>query len=319
MKTVIKSSPSFTARPFDGFDVFADSLNASVVKIGVDTYGPGIIELPSAQLPLRDSHVEIFFDMSLKKSLSNLGIDPKIVDLVCFLEGSVVAESQILFRKNMSTVKSPIVVPIEGNPLITQSPNGFDIRISLILTKDRSVEGLQLIENGVWLTNTLFRLKPYTVQSLFAPAPLDDQVRASFGLPKGCMSYIHVQDDFLYSENLEDQVEIYIDSSILRLLQESKDSAVSNSIQLDLVTSLFLTLISKAANQLREQNLEDSEDFAVGDLSIGKALELISISSKCSVQNLLEFAMSDLGRLKAAIESHLNVLKLTSSILREVS
>lgn len=319
MTSAIKSSTSFLARPFDGFEVFADSLNASVVKIGSDVYWPGSIELPITQLPLREGQVEIYFDLSLLDNLNKLGIDLKIVDLICFIEGSVIAESQILFKQDLRTAKSPIVIPIEGNPLITQSPNGFDIKIALILTRDREVKGRQLIENGVWLTNLIFRLKPYTAQSMFAPAPLDDQVRASFGLPQGCMTYIHVQEDFLFSESLEDQVDIYIDISILRLLQENNDSAVANSIQLDLAASLFLTLIGKAANQLREENLEDSEDFAIKDLSIAKVLELVSISSQYTIQDLLKFAESDLGRLKAAIESHLNTLKLASIALREVS
>lgn len=317
--TTIKSSPSFLARPFDGFEVFADSLNASVVKIGSDVYEPGFIELPITQLPLREGQVEIYFDQSLPDNLEKLGIDLKIVDLICFIEGSVIAESQILFKKDMRTAKSPVVLPIEGNPLITQSPNGFDIKIALILTKDREAKGRQLIENGVWLTNTIFRLKPYTAQSMFAPAPLDDQVRASFGLPRACMTYIHVQEDFLFAESLEDQVDIYIDVSILRLLQENNDSAIANSIQLDLAASLFLALIGKAANQLREENLEDSEGFAIEDVSIGKVLNLVSISSKYSTRDLLKFGESDLGRLKAAIESYLNTLKLASMALREVS
>ena len=319
MTRLFKSSTSFLARPFDGFEVFADSLNASVVRIGADVYGSGTIELPITQLPLREGQVEIYFDLALIDNLNKLGIDLKIVDLVCFIEGSVLAESQILFKRDMGMAKSPIVIPIEGNPLITQSPNGFDIKISLILTKSREVKGGQLIENGVWLTNTIFRLKPYTARSMFAPAPLDDQVRASFGLPKGCMTYIHVQEDFLFSETLEDQVDIYVDISILRLLQESNDSAVANSIQLDLASSLFLTLIVKAANRLGEENLDDSDDFALRDLSVGKVLELVSTSSQYSIPDLLKFAESDLGRLKAAIETHLNSLRFASIALREVS
>jgi len=319
MTNVIKSSPSFLARPFDGFEVFNDSLNTSRVKIGSDVYGPGSIELPITQLPLRDGQVEIYFDLSLSDNLNKLGIDLGIVDLVCFIEGSIIAESQILFKKDMRTAKSPIVIPIEGSPLITHSPNGFDIKIALILTSDSEAKGRQLIENGVWISNATFRLKPFTAQSMFAPAPLDDQVRASFGLPIGCMSYVHVQEDFLRSESLEDQVDIYVDISILRLLQENNDSAVAHAIQLDLAASLFLTLITHAANQLRNENLEYPEDFKEKDLPIGKVLELVSISSQYSIQDLLKFAVADLGRLKAAIESHLKSQKLVSIALRDVS
>ena len=248
MTTSIKSSSNFLARPFDGIEQFEDVLDTTIVKFGNDEiYQPGSVELPSSRLPLGEGQIEIYFAPSLLENLNSQNMDPKSVEIVCFIQGTVIAESQIIYQEKLSTAKSPVVVPLHGNPLITQSPNGFDIRIALILTKDRGGKDVQLIEAGVWLANIIFRISPYSAQSLFAAAPLDDQLRTSFGLPKECLSYVHIQDDFMLSESLEDQVDIYIDVSVLRLLQESQDSAVANSIQLDLATSLFLALICKTA------------------------------------------------------------------------
>jgi hypothetical protein len=320
MTTLIKSSSNFLARPFDGIEQFEDVLDTTIVKIGNDEiYQPGSIELPSSRLPLSEGQIEIYFAPSLLENLNNQNMDPKSVVIVCFIQGTVIAESQIIYQEKLSTAKSPVVVPLHGNPLITQSPNGFDIRIALILTKDRVGKDVELIEAGVWLANIIFRISPYSAQSLFAAAPLDDQLRTSFGLPKGCLSYVHIQDDFMLSESLEDQVDIYIDVSVLRLLQESQDSAVANSIQLDLATSLFLALICKTATYLRDENIEDSEDFELENLPVGKVLHHVSVSSKYSIDDLLKFAANDLGRLKAAIETHLGSLKYASAALREVS
>ena len=320
MTTSIKSSSNFLARPFDGIEQFEDILDTTIVKIGNDEiYQPGSIELPSSRLPLSEGQIEIYFAPSLLENLNSQNMDPKSVEIVCFIQGTVIAESQIIYQEKLSTAKSPVVVPLHGNPLITQSPNGFDIRIALILTKDRVGNDVQLIEAGVWLANIIFRISPYSAQSLFAAAPLDDQLRTSFGLPKGCLSYVHIQDDFMLSESLEDQVDIYIDVSVLRLLQESQDSAVANSIQLDLATSLFLALICKTATYLRDENIEDSEDFELENLPVGKVLHHVSVSSKYSIDDLLKFAANDLGRLKAAIETHLGSLKYASAALREVS
>jgi hypothetical protein len=320
MTTLIKSRSNFLARPFDGIEQFEDVLDTTIVKIGNDEiYQPGSIELPSSRLPLSEGQIEIYFAPSLLENLNNQNMDPKSVVIVCFIQGTVIAESQIIYQEKLSTAKSPVVVPLHGNPLITQSPNGFDIRIALILTKDRVGKDVELIEAGVWLANIIFRISPYSAQSLFAAAPLDDQLRTSFGLPKGCLSYVHIQDDFMLSESLEDQVDIYIDVSVLRLLQESQDSAVANSIQLDLATSLFLALICKTATYLRDENIEDSEDFELENLPVGKVLHHVSVSSKYSIDDLLKFAANDLGRLKAAIETHLGSLKYASAALREVS
>ena len=186
MTTSIKSSSNFLARPFDGIEQFEDILDTTIVKIGNDEiYQPGSIELPSSRLPLSEGQIEIYFAPSLLENLNSQNLDPKSVEIVCFIQGTVIAESQIIYQEKLSTAKSPVVVPLHGNPLITQSPNGFDIRIALILTKDRVGKDVQLIEAGVWLANIIFRISPYSAQSLFAAAPLDDQLRTSFGLPKG--------------------------------------------------------------------------------------------------------------------------------------
>lgn len=320
MTTSIKSSSSFLTRPFDGIEVFASSLDAAILKLGEEeVYYPGAIELPTNQLPLSDGQVEIYFAPSLIEDLKNQKIEPKTVELVCFIQGTVIAESQIIFQVNIADAVSPVVVQLQGNPLILQSPNGFDVRIALILSKDRIEKDTQSIEAGVWLANTIFRLSPYSAQSLFAAAPLDDQLRLAFGLPKGCLSYIHVQDDFLFSESLDDQVDIYIDVSVLRLLQESQDSAVANSIQLELATSLFMSLICKTATQLREEHIAETGDFELENLPVGRIINYISSASKYSVDELLKYAAHDLGRLKAAIETYLGSLKYASAALREVS
>ena len=320
MTTSIKSSSNFLARPFDGIDQFENILDTAIVKIGSDeVYPPGSIELPSSRLPLSEGQIEFYFTKLLLDDLDSQKIDFKTVELVCFIQGTVIAESQIIYQGNLSTIQSPVVIPLQGNPLITQSPNGFDIRIALILAKDRAGKNLPLIEAGVWLANVMFRISPFSAQSLFAAAPLDDQLRTSFGLPKGCLSYIHIQDDFLLSESLEDQVDIYIDVSILRLLQESQDSAVAYSIQLDLATSLFLALICKTATYLRDENMENSGDLEIENLPVGKVLHDVSVSSRYSIDDLLKFAANDLGRLKAAIETHLGSMKYASEALREVS
>ena len=51
----------------------------------------------------------------------------------------------------------------------------------------------------------------------------------------------------------------------------------------------------------------------------GRGISSISVSSKYSIDELLKFAANDLGRLKAAIETHLGSMKYASAALREVS
>jgi hypothetical protein len=320
MTTSIKLSSNFLARPFDGVEQFEGVLDLAIVKIGGDEiYQPGTIELPSSRLPLNDGQVEVYFAPALLENLYSQKLNPETVELVCFIQGTVIAESQVIFQGKLTTVQSPVVIPLQGNPLITQSPNGFDIRIALIVTEDSTEEHGQSLEAGVWLANVIFRISPYSAQSLFAAAPLDDQLRNAFGLPKGCLSYIHIQEDFILSESLEDQVDIYIDVSVLRLLQESQDSAVANSIQLELATSLFLALICKTATYLRDENITSSKDFELESMPVGKVLNHVSVSSRYSIDDLLKFAAHDLGRLKAAVETYLGSMKYASAALREVS
>ena len=66
-------------------------------------------------------------------------------------------------------------------------------------------------------------------------------------------------------------------------------------------------------------NIEDLEDFELENLPVGKVLHDVSVSSKYLIDDLLKFAANDLGRLKAAIETHLGSMKYASAALREVS
>jgi hypothetical protein len=320
MTTSIKSSLSFLSRPYDGIEIFASALDSTILKLESDeVHTPGLIELPTSQFPISKGQIEIYFTSELIKNLREKNIDPKTVEIVCFIQGNVIAESQMIFREKIAKSKSPIVIDLQGDPLILQSPNGFNVRVSLILTKDGSWNKVQSIEAGVWLANIVFRLSPHSTYSLFSAAPLDDQLRSSFGLPKGCLTYIHIQDDFLLADSLEDQVDIYIDVSVLRLLQESKDSAVASTVQLDLATSLFIALICKTATQLGEDSIAEFEELQLQKLPVRKVIQHISNSSKFSEDELLKFALHDPGRLRAAIEAHLRSMTYISAALREVS
>ena len=165
MTTSIKSSSSFLTRPFDGIEVFASSLDAAILKLGEEeVYYPGAIELPTNQLPLSDGQVEIYFAPSLIEDLKNQKIEPKTVELVCFIQGTVIAESQIIFQVNIADAVSPVVVHLQGNPLILQSPNGFDVRIALILSKDRIEQHTLSIIFGNSFTRKFFQVQPFSKQ-----------------------------------------------------------------------------------------------------------------------------------------------------------
>ena len=61
------------------------------------------------------------------------------------------------------------------------------------------------------------------------------------------MSYVQVGDGVLSTDSLDDEVEVFVDVSILRLLQENPEEPLAAYVQLDLVSDTISAIISRGS------------------------------------------------------------------------
>ena len=317
MKTLLASSTSFVARPFIGLSEMGSCLAETILRVGDSVFHPGRIELSRDNFPLASASLEIYFSSDLPAHLASLGVSVSEVKLAVIAEGSVIADSEVVFEEPLDDVSSPISVQLAGNPLVFDSPNGFDLSVLLVLEKrQRSIS--PELEQGVWLALEQFQIAPYSTQNMFAPIPLDEQLRSAIGAPRGCLSFVRIGEDLLVAETLEDQVEIYVDLEVLRLLHEDPNAPLSQMIQLEMAVSVYSLMILKVASQLLEFSMEDDQVERMLQLPIGRILADVGQSHKMQIKRLVEIANSEPGLLKAIIEDHLKALKVASVALREV-
>lgn len=313
----ISGSHQFLVRPYEGLDSLRNALDLTQIVLDDERFPAGSVSLPVERLPFQEGSLEIFFDpQAIKDGLASTGLSSADVRVACVAYGSVVAESKVLLDAPLREAESPLIADLTGAPLIFKSPNGFDVRAFLYLAEELEPDELRPYAAGTWLSFREFRVSPFSTLSRFSPTPMDDDLRKYYALPVDCMTYIRVGDDILEAESLEDDVDVFLDVSILRLLQESPTSALAKYIQLELAVSTLSAIATKLAGiDLGDRiggvhSLEDTAAWAL-------CVELARTAGQLP-EELLIAARDDPGLLRAVVEAHLNALKTTSQTLREV-
>jgi hypothetical protein len=317
-KSILSSSQQFLVRPYVGIDSLKNALDLAQIVIDGERFAAGSVSLPVESLPFDEATIEVFFDpQAIRDGLGLIGLSDKDVRIACIAYGSIVAESKVLVDAPLAELDSPCIAKLSGAPLIFKSPNGFDVRAFLYLAEELDPNELHPYVSGTWLSFREFRVHPYSTLSRFSPTPMDDDLRRYYALPVDSMTYVRVGDDVLQAESLEDDVDVFLDVSILRLLQENPTSALAKYIQLELAVSTLCAILTKIAGMdLGDRiggigSLEDTAAWALCE-------ELSRTSGRVS-ENLLAIAREDPGFLRAIVEAHLKTLRTTSLTLREVT
>ena len=317
----IKTSQRMLARPYEGVDSLSAALELTILVIDGTTFAQGNVNLPSDLLPLSSGQLEMFLDVDgVLEVIQPLGIDAKDLSVACVATGSVIAASCTLFDEAFVDCTFPRTVELQGDPLVFDSPNGFDLRVVLYLKSDLRPRGFRPHRSGTWLAVAAFSVSPSTSLSRFCPVPMDDVIRSRYGLPKGCMSYVEVGDNVLSADALEDEVEVFVDLSILRLLQGNPEEPLATYVQLDLVSETLCSILTRAAEQVSEYGeFNTVEDMQSAKRPIARIFVEVAKSGGVDPNELLAAAVRNPGLLRSCVEAHIGMLKTTSRALRDVS
>jgi hypothetical protein len=319
----LSSSLSFASRPFDGIANLTESLAMCEMNINGKSYPIGSISLPSADFPVKVADVDVFVSIDdMVRDVEEMGLNPGHVNLACVGYGTIIAASSVIFDRPLLEVTSPTRIPIAGaNPLVFSSVNGFDIHVFVYLAKKKvaAEDTFTPTIPGTWLANARFSISPQVGLTRFAPTPLDSQIRKVLGLPADCLTYVFINEEVLDHDSLEDMVTVYVDADVLRLLQENPQDPLSLQVQLDLVVTTIITLLTKSAHIIASNGLWDSltDSLQVNPYITQLAMQF-AVGSSSTAEQILRLSLEEPGMLRALIESNFKMLKKTSSSLREV-
>lgn len=310
----------FVARPYEGIEALGQALDLTQIILAGTTYLPGTVAIPQDSLPVHGARIQVFIDCEgVIETLDSLGIPSGAVGIACIAFGSVIATSEVLFDEEFDSVRTPFTVDLAGKPLIFESPNGFDVRVVLYLRKGLRQKGFRPHRVGTWLAVATFSLTPFTSLSRFCPLPMDEELRAHLLLPVGCVSYVQVGEGLIDADSIEDEVEVYLDLDILRLLQENPDEPLARYIQIDLASATLVAIIQSAGNHLAAGHEYASfDDLRSARRPVAALIDEIARSASVGPERLLAATQDDPGLVRSCVETHVNSLKATSRALREV-
>jgi hypothetical protein len=314
----LTTSSALLVRPYSGVDVLATALEMTQLVLDGGRYPEGSVGLPVDKLPFHEGSLEVYFDAELLyRDLLSAKVPTSHVRLAVLAYGSVVAESECLLDVQLEQVQSPVLIQLEGAPLIFKSPNGFDVRAFLYLAEGLEPDELRPYLPGTWLSFSEFRVFPQLTLSRFSPTPLDDDIRKEYQLPPECLTYVRVGDGIIEADSLDDEVDVFVDVKVLRLLQENPSSALAQYIQLDLAVSTLCMMLTRLAALAAKNGLERTP-FLEESPAWHLFVELTG-ESGMSPYDGMKLALDDPGRLRALVETQLKALRTTSLALREVT
>lgn len=319
--TTLVGSHNFLIRPYMGVEGLQGALDITELVIGGNRFLSGTVSLPIDQFPVDSASLEVYLDVdAIALQLSEAQIPLDQVQLACVIYGSVIAQSQIIENVSLVGLSSPVVVSVSGAPYITYSPNGFDLRVFLYVAKDSPSEAWRPNIAGTWLAFKEFRITPQFALSRFSPTPLDDSIRQHYGLSRETLSYVRVGEGIFDVESLDEDLDVFVDVTILRLLQENPNSVLSKYIQLDLAVATLWTLVIKVSNMLTLTNsLTSGSRVNIEGSAAWSLCQELARSGGIAVEEMLASAQDDPGMVRSVIEVYVNSLKTTSLALREVS
>jgi hypothetical protein len=134
------------------------------------------------------------------------------------------------------------------------------------------------------------------------------------------MTYVRIGDGVLEAESLEEEVDVFVDVNVLRLLQENPFDPLSMYMQLELVILTLVSVITKVASQAQDASgpyaYSNVEDLDTPAMQLAQA---IAASTHTSTASLMAMASSDPGMLRSVVEGYVRALKTSSAALREIS
>lgn len=308
-------------RPYAGVEVLSDALSMCQLVLPEGRFEPGPVSLPPESLPITDATLEIYLDLArICGSLEELEIPVAAVSVAVVAYGNVVAASSIIANVRLEDFDSPLAVSLDGHEHIFKSPNGFDLRAFLYLSKPLKPKGFRPTTTGTWLAHAEFKIGPYSTLSRFCPTPLDDQLRGHYGLPRECMTYVRIGDGVIDTDSLEEEVDVFVDLNVLRLLQENPSDPLSAYMQLELVILTLVAVITKVSSLTQDGSgpyaFSSVEELDTPAMNLVKSVAAVT---HLSTSALLSIATADPGLLRAAAEGYVKTLKTASAALREIS
>lgn len=233
-------SEKYVVRPFSGLQASDDVLDGVVLSVDGMSYEPGSVVLDSSTLAAAKFSLQLPSGKSLGDAVDATPLGSADCGLIITARALSNRWSHTVLREYVRHLEDDLVMEIDRDVdrLVFADGGGFVISIAIVLLHELQPEPLRPHLTGTWLARRDFRVVPERAEFSFSPDELTDELRKQFALPSNAPSFIHVDvDQLVGADDLSEAVAVYLDSSILRLLQQSQTDPLALHIQAELAVS----------------------------------------------------------------------------------
>jgi|AntAceMinimDraft_12_1070368.scaffolds.fasta_scaffold21001_2 hypothetical protein len=211
--------------------------------------------------------VEIRDRSKLESAALQMVMDLKDVDvLIVAIDGpkSPKFSSEVLYRGSITELADFHKLNEKGSVsesgVLSNSNGAYSIEVALVHNKEiSSSSGTKPRKNGALLSKQTFVLKPFGVDDMPTPKPMNAELKKILGLTPKSWIYFKATEALLTAESFEDAFDFYVDKELLDALQVANPEA-KTALESLLLTSILQSLAYEAKEQY--SNIESSEEQA---------------------------------------------------------
>ncbi|GAA2079856.1 hypothetical protein GCM10009821_20150 [Aeromicrobium halocynthiae] len=262
-------SEKYVIRPFNGLDAAENVLEDLVLRIDDLEHEPGSIVVDAPTLASAKMALRLPSGSDLGDAVDSTPLGSADCGLVVVARALSNRWSHVVLRDYVRhlDLDGDFEIDRDADRLVFADAGGFVITVAIVLLHELQPEPLRPNSPGTWLARRDFRVVPERAEFSFSPDELTDELRKQFSLPSNAPSFVHVDiDQMIGADDVSEAVSVYLDSSILRLLQQSQTDPLALQIQSELAVTTMAAvarggLAAMAESLDYEPGAPDVEDY----------------------------------------------------------
>ena len=270
------SSEKRVVRPYVGVDAFQDMLGSFRLRIGPEALEPGDHRTvtsssftgdPVRLIPAPGDHLDRLRSESVD-AVRQLGLALSDVDLVVLASTPYLRLLDVVHRVSLddpAAIPADLVLDADSTLALRTPSGGVDIEVCFVVNAHQPPKPLHPWRKGTWLGRIRFELRTELGELGFTPQPLTADRRAQFALPDATVRFVQVSWDDLVGEDMSEAVDLYVDETLLTLVNSSPHSPGALAFQRQLFVDVMAAIVREAGRaDIAEWDLADIDDTVLG-------------------------------------------------------
>lgn len=301
-------------RPFTGLSGIDECLKSTHLILNGEPLEEHVIVREATELSNDRFVLALEIDVSLvARAVESLKIPEVDVGLAVIATGRSLKATSILLRSPVLAPSIPSQLELDASnyPDIFGDLRGFDLRVCVALLNDIQPQPLRPYRAGTWLAVRDFSVGARgDILSAFNPQKLTRDVRATYSLPEGTVSYLAVDpSSVLESADLAESFSFYIDAALFDLLHANQSSPLGEALQAELVIEFLMGALTTITHDVDEQGMAGDEDSLDANQPAAGLLLGVAERTGCSASKLSDDIRVDPAKVRANLQAALNLDK----------